>query len=40
MKTIALLALLALGLVSATGCHWLHHHHNNNNNYSDGYYSR
>lgn len=25
MKTIALLALLALGVVSTSGCHWLHH---------------
>jgi len=25
MKTIALLVLLALGVVSASGCHWLHH---------------
>lgn len=25
MKTIALLVLLALGVISASGCHWLHH---------------
>jgi hypothetical protein len=25
MKTTALLVLLALGVVSASGCHWLHH---------------
>ena len=36
MKTVALLAVLMLGLVTASGCHWQHH----NNNYSDGYYSR
>jgi hypothetical protein len=24
MKTTALLVLLALGVVSASGCHWLH----------------
>jgi hypothetical protein len=36
MKTIALLALLALAVVSASGCHWRHHR----NNYGDGYYSR
>ena len=38
MKTIALLAWLALALVSATGCHWLHHR--SNSNYSGGTYSR
>ena len=38
MKTIALLTLLALGVVSATGCHWLHRR--NNNNYSNTYHSR
>jgi len=36
MKTFALLALLTIGLVTASGCHW----HHRNNNYSDGYYSR
>jgi hypothetical protein len=36
MKTIALLALLAMGLVAATGCHQFHHR----NNYSSGYNSR
>jgi hypothetical protein len=35
MKTIALLALLTIGLVTAAGCHWRHHNH-----YSDGYYRR
>ena len=38
MKTIALLVLLAMGVVSASGCHWLHH--NSNNNYSGSPYSR
>jgi hypothetical protein len=37
MKTIALLVLLSIGLVSAAGCH---HHHNNRHHYSDGYYRR
>jgi len=36
MKTIGLLALLTLGVVVASGCHWHHHR----SNYSDGYYSR
>lgn len=36
MKTIALIALMTIGLVAASGCHWHHGHHN----YSDGYYSR
>ena len=36
MKTIALLTLLALGVVSASGCHWLHHRRDS----SRGYYSR
>jgi hypothetical protein len=36
MKTIALLALLTIGLVTTAGCHWRHH----NNRYSDGYYRR
>jgi len=31
MKTIAILALLALGTMTAAGCHWGHHRHN----YSD-----
>jgi len=30
MKTTALLILLALGVVSASGCHWLHRHDNHN----------
>ncbi len=38
MKTIALLALLALGVVSASGCHWLHHR--SSGNYSGGTNSR
>ena len=37
MKTVALLALLAVGLVTATGCHWQRHR---SNNYSNGYSSR
>ena len=36
MKTIALIALMAIGLVAASGCHWHHHR----DNYSDGDYSR
>ncbi len=36
MKT-ALVALLAVGLVTAAGCHW---HHHRSNNYSNGYSSR
>jgi len=36
MKTIALIALMAIGLVAASGCYWHHHHYN----YSDGYSSR
>ena len=36
MKTIALLALLTVGLLTTAGCHWGHHR----NNYSDGYYRR
>ncbi len=36
MKTIALLALLTIGLVTAAGCHWRHHRHS----YTDGYYHR
>jgi hypothetical protein len=36
MKTIALIALLAIGLVAASGCHW----HDRRHNYGDGYYSR
>ncbi len=36
MKTIALLALLTVGLFIASGCHGRHHRHN----YSNGYYSR
>ena len=35
MKTVALLALLTLAVVSASGCHWMHRH----NNYSNGYSS-
>jgi hypothetical protein len=38
MKTIALLALLALGVGSASGCHWLHH--GDNNNYSNTSHSK
>lgn len=38
MKTIALLVLLVLGAVSASGCHWLHHRRSGN--YSGGTYSR
>ena len=38
MKTIALLAVLTLGIVSASGCHWLRHH--DNNNYSNTSNSR
>jgi len=30
MKTTALWVLLMLGVVSASGCHWLHHRDNNN----------
>jgi hypothetical protein len=37
MKTIAILALLALGMVTAAGCHWGHHRHNR---YSDSYNRR
>ena len=33
MKTIAILALLALGVMTAAGCHWGHHR----NHYSDRY---
>jgi hypothetical protein len=36
MKTIALLFLLIIGLVSAAGCH----HHYDRQNYSDGHYNR
>lgn len=36
MKTIAILALLALG-VTAAGCHWGHHR---NHRYNDGYNRR
>jgi hypothetical protein len=36
MKTTALLVLLVLGVVSASGCHWLHHRRD----YSRGNYSR
>jgi len=36
MKTIALLALLTIGLVTTAGCHWHRHHHR----HSDGYYRR
>ncbi len=35
MKTIALLALLTAGVLTATGCHWRHRH-----DYSDSYYQR
>ena len=37
MKTFAILALLALGLVTTAGCHWGHHGHHR---YSDSYYRR
>jgi hypothetical protein len=37
MKTLAILALLAIGLVTATGCHW---HHHRSHRYNDGYYRR
>jgi hypothetical protein len=37
MKTIALLALLTVGVFTTAGCH---HHWNNHHNYSDGYYRR
>jgi len=33
MKTIALLVLLALGVVSASSCHWLHHRRDYNRTY-------
>jgi hypothetical protein len=36
MKTIVLLVLLTIGLVSAAGCH----HHYDRHHYSDGYYRR
>ena len=36
MKTIAILALVAFGLVTAAGCHWGHRRHR----YADSYYSR
>lgn len=36
MKTFALFALLTVGLITVSGCHWGHHRHD----YSDGYYSR
>jgi hypothetical protein len=36
MKTTALLVLLALGVISASSCHWLHHRRD----YSRNYYSR
>ena len=36
MKTIALLALLTFGFLTAAGCHWGHRRHN----YSDGNYRR
>jgi hypothetical protein len=35
MKTVALFALLTLGLITVSGCHWAHRQ-----NYSDSYYSR
>jgi hypothetical protein len=37
MKTIAILALLALGVTAAAGCHWGHHR---NHRYNDGYNRR
>lgn len=33
MKTIALLALLAFGVVAAAGCHWGHRRHNDSDRY-------
>ncbi len=33
MKTTALLILLALGVISASGCHWLHHRRDYSRNY-------
>jgi hypothetical protein len=38
MKTIALLALLTIGLVTAAGCHW--GHNRDRNHYLGGYYRR
>ena len=35
MKTIALIALMAIGLVAASGCYWHHHRYNDR----DSYYS-
>jgi hypothetical protein len=35
MKTIALLALLALGVLTVNGCFW----HHRRDNYSSGHYS-
>jgi hypothetical protein len=29
MKTLVLLFVLTVGLVSVTGCHWNHRHHHN-----------
>jgi|GEM_PF-2085952 hypothetical protein len=37
MKTLALMTLLLLGSVAASGCH---HWHDHRYNYSNGYYSR
>jgi hypothetical protein len=34
MKTIAILALLALGTMTAAGCHWGHHSHNHSDSYN------
>jgi hypothetical protein len=36
MKTIALLAILSFGVLTAAGCH----RHHRGNNYSNGYYNR
>jgi len=36
MKTIALLAILSFGVLTAAGCH----SHLRHNNYSNGYYNR
>jgi hypothetical protein len=30
MKTLLLLALLTVGLISVTGCHWNHDHNHSN----------
>jgi len=35
MKTIALIALMAIGLAAASGCYWHHHRYNDR----DSYYS-